>query len=247
VVARARARHRLPKLLLRHGIVYYGGAAWTGKLDIWLRHEALPRLAGQVTRQAFACDYETVLAVKARRGRLDTAIEQLAAGSEFSPLLRRLGCLRGISTLTGFALAVEIGDWTRFTGASIGSFVGLTPAEYSSGNSRTLGPITKAGNGHVRRLLAEAVWHHRPCYRPDKPCATGGPWPRPPRRPGQPAAAPALGHLPRPPQTRHHDNVAIAVNWPAGAGRSPPSNSHNPTWKIASLVRRDSGCCGEGR
>ena len=40
-----RARHRLSKLLLRHGIVYYGGEAWTGKHDIWLRHEALPQLS----------------------------------------------------------------------------------------------------------------------------------------------------------------------------------------------------------
>jgi transposase len=162
-----RARHRLSKLLLRHGIVYYGGAAWTGKHDTWLCHDALPQLTG-ATRQAFDCDYETVLAVKARRSRLDAAIEQLAAGSQFSPLVRRLGCLRGISTLTGFALAVEIGDWTRFTGASIGSFIGLTPAEYSSGSSRTLGPITKTGNGHVRRLLVEAAWHHRVRYRPGK-------------------------------------------------------------------------------
>ncbi|WP_433304722.1 transposase [Actinoplanes sp. CA-030573] len=82
--------------------------------------------------------------------------------------MRWLGCLRGLSSLTGFALAVEIGDWDRFTGASIGAFVGLTSAEYSSGTSRTLGPITKNGNRHVRRLLVEAAWHHRARYRPGK-------------------------------------------------------------------------------
>jgi hypothetical protein len=53
--------------------------------------------------------------VKARRDRLDAAIEQVAGDSEFTPLVRRVACLRGISTLTAFALAVEIGDWTRFT------------------------------------------------------------------------------------------------------------------------------------
>jgi transposase len=37
-----RARHRLSKLLLRHGIVYCGGAAWTGAHDLWLRREAAP-------------------------------------------------------------------------------------------------------------------------------------------------------------------------------------------------------------
>src|SRR4051794_41252583 len=31
-----RIRHRISKLLLRHGQVYYGGAAWTGKHEAWL-------------------------------------------------------------------------------------------------------------------------------------------------------------------------------------------------------------------
>ncbi|MCH6469759.1 IS110 family transposase [Sinomonas terrae] len=159
-----RARHRLSKLLLRHGIVYEGGDAWTGAHDAWLRRDAAPMLASEATRTAFDSDYETVLAVKARRDRLDRAIEELAAASEFAPLVHRLGCLRGVSTLTGFALAVEIGDWHRFTGATIGSFVGLTPSEHSSGSSRAQGPITKTGNAHVRRLLVEAAWHHRPRY-----------------------------------------------------------------------------------
>ena len=71
-----------------------------------------------------------------------------------------------MSILTAFALAVEIGDWDRFTGNSVGSFVGLVPSEFSSGQSRVQGPITKTGNGHARRLLVEAAWHHRPRYHP---------------------------------------------------------------------------------
>ena len=163
-----RARHRLSKLLLRHGIVYYDGDAWTGKHDAWLRNQALPqltRLTARATRLTFDADYENVLVVKARRDRLDATIEQMAAESEFTPLVRRLGCLRGISTLTGFALAVEIGDWHRFTGKTIGSFVGLVPSEHSSGAARMQGSITKTGNTHVRRLLVEAAWHHRARYR----------------------------------------------------------------------------------
>jgi transposase len=166
-----RARHRLSKLLLRHGIVYYGGKAWTGKHDAWLRHQALDQLtntAGRSTIWAFDSDYEAVLAVRARRDRLDAAITEIAADSEFTALVRRLGCLRGISTLTGFTLAVEIGDWHRFSGNTIGSFVGLVPSEHSSGGTRTQGPITKTGNSHVRRLLIEAAWHHKPSYRPGK-------------------------------------------------------------------------------
>ena len=80
-------------------------------------------------------------------------------------MVTRLGCLRGVSTLTSFGLAVEIGDWHRFTGRSIGAFVGLVPSEVSTGSSRRQGAITKTGNGHARRLLIEAAWHHRPPYR----------------------------------------------------------------------------------
>jgi len=158
-----RARHRLSKLLLRQGFVYSGGNAWTDKHDVWLRHTGA-QLSAPATRATFESDYDAVLNVKARRDRLDVLIEQMAADCEFTPVLRRLGCLRGIGTLTGFALAVEVGDWDRFTGKTIGSFVGLTPSEYSSGASRVQGEITKTGNSHVRRLLVEAAWHHRPRY-----------------------------------------------------------------------------------
>jgi transposase len=79
----------------------------------------------------YESDYDAVLTVKARRDRLDDAIAQMAANSEFTPLVRRLSCLRGVSNLTALALAVEIGDWHRFTGNTIGSFVGLVPSEYS--------------------------------------------------------------------------------------------------------------------
>ena len=63
-------------------------------------------------------------------------------------------------------MAVEIGDWHRLTGRSIGAYLGLVPSEYSSGDSRTQGGVTKTGNGHARRLLVEAAWHHRTPYRP---------------------------------------------------------------------------------
>ena len=90
----------------------------------------------------------------------------MAADSMFTPVVRRLGCLRGVSTLTAFGLAVEIGDWHRLTGRTIGAYLGLVPTEHSSGSSRSQGGVTKTGNGHARRLLIEAAWHHRAPYRP---------------------------------------------------------------------------------
>jgi len=40
-----------------------------------------------------------------------------------------------VATLTAFGLAVEIGDWYRLTGSSIGAYLGLVPTESSSGDS----------------------------------------------------------------------------------------------------------------
>lgn len=67
------------------------------------------------------------------------AIEEMAENSPYTPMVRRLGCLRGISTLTGFGLAAWIGDWQRFTGSAIGAYVGLVPSEYSSGTPAIAG------------------------------------------------------------------------------------------------------------
>lgn len=157
------ARHRVSKLLLRQGIVYSDGNAWTGRHELWLRkhHFDLPGLA-----LAYDSAFDAMLACRDRRERLDEAIEAMAADSEFTGVVRRLGCLRGVSTLTAFGLAVEIGDWDRLTGRSIGAYLGLVPSEYSSGASRVQGGITKTGNGHARRLLIEAAWHHRRRYQP---------------------------------------------------------------------------------
>ena len=160
-----RARHRTSKLLLRHGIVYDGGNAWTGAHDRWLRSIRL-ELPG--ARAAFDDYYESVTFTTARQQRLAAQVETMALACADTALTRRLCCLRGIGLLTGFGLAVEIDDWTRFDGASIGAYVGLTPSEHSSGTKRSLGAITKAGNGHVRRLLTEAAWHHRQPYRPSQ-------------------------------------------------------------------------------
>lgn len=151
------------------------GQAWTGAHHAWLARQYLESPA---TRMAFDAEHETVLATADRRDRLDQVITQMAAESQFTEVVHRLGCLRGISTLTGFGLAVEIGDWHRFTGNTIGAFVGLVPCEHSSGTSRVRGPITKTGNTH-----AGGCWLTQPGTTAGhtasaRSCRIAGTWPR---------------------------------------------------------------------
>ena len=181
-----RARHRLSKLLLRQGIVYSGGQAWTGTHDAWLRQIGRSSSASPATRMTFESDYDAVLDREGpprparRRDR-----RRWPPTREFTPLVRRLGCLRGVGTLTGFALAVEVGDWDRFTGKTIGSFVGLVPIEYSSG------AVPGPGLDHQDRQ------HPRP------PAAGRGRLAPPPRLPGrQDHARPVGAGRPRRPGPR---------------------------------------------
>jgi transposase len=160
-----RARHRLSKLLLRHGRVYEEGRAWTIRHGAWLARQ---RLDHRGARAAFDDYHSAALAAGLRRDRLDEQITEMAAEPRFAPAVGRLCCLRGVSTLTAFALCVEVGDWQRLSGASIGAYLGLVPSESQSGARHVRGPITKAGNSHARRLLVEAAWHHR---RPPRPSA----------------------------------------------------------------------------
>lgn len=152
-----RCRHRLSKLLLRHGLVYEG-TAWTLAHDAWLRRQHF-----QSRALALAYDecYGAVAQAKGRRDTLDHAIAQLAGEPPFADVVGRLVCLRGVSTLTALALTVELGNWERFRPHSLGPFLGLTPSEDSTGGRRRLGAITKTGNTHARRLLVEAAWHQR--------------------------------------------------------------------------------------
>ena len=87
-----------------------------------------------------------------RLDRLDRIIAQLPADPVWAPLTNRLQCLRGVSVLTALGLSVEVGDWTRFTGSSLGAFLGLVLTESSSDASHSHDSITKSGNTHARRL-----------------------------------------------------------------------------------------------
>jgi len=160
-----RARHRLSKLLLRHGVVYQA-SAWTLAHDSWLR---LQRFDDRPLAITFDECYAAVQQAKARRDALDQAIVELAGEPPFAEVVGRLVCLRGVATLTALALTVELGDWQRFRPQSLGPFLGLTPSEDSTGERRRLGAITKTGNTHARRLLVEAAWQQR---RPLRESAT---------------------------------------------------------------------------
>src|SRR3954454_10908287 len=126
-----RARHRLSKLLLRHGAVY-DATAWTRAHDAWLRKQRVQ--SGPLAIVFDEC-YSRMIDAKTRRDTLDKAITELAASEPYADVVERLVCLRGVSTLTAFALTVELGDWRRFRPESLSPFLGLSPARARVGSA----------------------------------------------------------------------------------------------------------------
>jgi transposase len=159
---RMRDRHRLSKFCLRHGRIL-PTSSWTVVRRKWLGEQRFAFSAEQLTFDTYV---HTLDLVDARIEQLERAIAEAAEQEPWRQLVARLRCLRGIDTLTAFALVSEVGDFNRFhSAAEFMAFVGLVPSEHSSGEKRRQGSITKVGNSHVRRLLVESAWHAR---RPPK-------------------------------------------------------------------------------
>lgn len=154
-----RARHRLSKLLLRHGIWFENGSSWTDRHRQWLATVVLDWPAAQAT--LLDCR-GAIDALALRRDQLEREIVAILPSSPWVVQVGRLRCLRGVDTLTAVGLCAEIGDFERFAEAGqLMSYLGLVPSEATTGQQRRLGSITKTGSGHARRLLIEAAWHYR--------------------------------------------------------------------------------------
>jgi transposase len=161
-----RARHRLAKLLLRHGRrPATKMTAWTAKHMQWIAsqvHFEQPAL------EATLLDYvHEVEHAAARIQRLEKSIDQAiaAAPDEMRTVIEALQALRGVAKVTAVTIVSEVGVLSRFANPrQLMGYSGLVPSEFSSGKSTQRGRITKTGNTHLRRVLIESAWCYQ--YRP---------------------------------------------------------------------------------
>lgn len=92
--------------------------------------------------------------------QLDLRIEERAQASDVAESVKSLMAFRGVRVLTAMCVIAELADPRRFKSArQVASYCGLVPSEHSSGSRVHRGPITRAGNAKLRRLLVEATQH----------------------------------------------------------------------------------------
>jgi transposase len=153
------AKHRLKAFLLRQDIRYQGKASWGPAHLRWLAEVVCPTPAQQIVFQEYL---RAVNEHHERVERIETELQQKVKGWRFYPVVEALQALRGVQFTVALSTIAEIGDLTRFENPrQLMSYLGLTPSEYSSGNTRRLGGITKTGNAHARRTLIEGAWAYR--------------------------------------------------------------------------------------
>lgn len=153
------AKHRLKAFLLRQDIRYEGKANWGPAHLRWLAEVVCPTPAQQIVFQEYV---RAVNEHHERVERIQTELQEKAKGWRFHPVVEALQALRGVRFTVALSTVAELGDLSRFDSPrQLMSYLGLTPSEYSTGNTRRLGGITKTGNAHARRTLIEGAWAYR--------------------------------------------------------------------------------------
>lgn len=153
------AKSSSKSFLLRHGRRFTGKAIW-GKAH-W----------GWLAEQKFAYPHQQFVFEEYKRrihdlidrcNQLDEVLKEAVSGWTLSPLVYALQALRGIKLTAAVTLVAEIGDLHRFDSPKqLMAWLGLVPAEHSSGRRIKRGEITRSGNAAARTMLIESAWHYR--------------------------------------------------------------------------------------
>jgi transposase len=151
-----RKRQQLLSFLLRHGRIYTASGHWTLAHRRWLAKQAFEHTAQQIVFQE---GIDAIEDAAQRLRRLEQQLALIVPSWSMAPVVEAYQAMRGASFLVAVIFAAEIGDVRRFdTPRQLMSFLGLVPAESSTGETVRRKGLTLAGNRRARRALVEAAW-----------------------------------------------------------------------------------------
>jgi len=152
------------RMLLKRNQVRPGtdiGSGWTRAYWAWLRgltgrHSRL----GPGARVALGTLLVQIETIEQQTIVLDREMRSLSEQERYEAPAEALQTLKGVGLLTAMVYLTEMGPMGRFCNRrQIGSYLGLTPARYESGEaSDRKGHITRHGPSRVRRVLCQATW-----------------------------------------------------------------------------------------
>lgn len=152
--------NRIVSLLLTQGHrITLGTERDIDQLEYNLAHDLLPKAPG--LRARIERELARLALVREQISELNQARKEAlkAEKSEAMKQVSTLMTLCGIGIESAWTLVLEVFNWRKFknTGA-VGSFFGLSPTPYASGNSSKEQGISKSGSARLRSLMVELAW-----------------------------------------------------------------------------------------
>ena len=149
VQARTQVKNQLQALALGQG-VQKKRKLWTKAGLAELEQMELLPYAAERRKQLLYSLQRLEAEIAALHGRVEEEVKK-------RPAAVRLMTHPGVGPVTALAMVVTVGLAERFSSAKqVGSYFGLIPSEYSSGERQKLGRISKQGSAFMRFLLVEA-------------------------------------------------------------------------------------------
>jgi transposase len=158
VKKQTRAKNHIRSFLHLHGIETPSAikSKWSNRYLVWLDNLTFDFDTDVFTLSRMIADYrhirDEVVAVT-------RYLRTMSKTETYANNFKHITALRGVGLITAMTFLLELFDVARFKNAChFCSYLGLTPAQYSSGEHVRLGHITRQGNTHLRNVLVESAW-----------------------------------------------------------------------------------------
>jgi len=155
-----RVRNRIRKALEFHGLdTDLPPGKWQSRHYVELKAFLKGKDLGRSLAFTFKKMLEQLEYLRNQKKEILKELRRIAAEERYKGTVQILKSAPGIGPLTAIRLALEWGDVSRFKSkAKWGTFGGLIPSEYSTGEQDHKGHITRQGNPQVRSWLIESAW-----------------------------------------------------------------------------------------
>ena len=156
----ARNKVRVKSLLYYHGIVipnqFSKTTNWSNRFITWLDTLNLPTASAKATLNTII---ELVLFLRTKHLEVLKQIKILSQQATYKTNVSLLVSIPGIGLITAMTFLTEIEDISRFKNLDkLCAYIGLVPMTNSSGESESIGGITKRQNKMLRSMIVESSW-----------------------------------------------------------------------------------------
>ena len=153
-----RTKHQIRSFLNLKGIKKpeYIKSNWSRKYLTWLETMTFEFESEKFYLSILLKDYHNQSSALVE---VNLCLKKMSESPAYQKNYKSLTSAPGVGLITAMTLLLEIYDFGRFSsGERFGSYLGLTPSQFSSGPHVRLGHITRQGKAVVRKVLIEATW-----------------------------------------------------------------------------------------